>query len=85
VYQLAPGLLASIERVCDWEQNRWRWLEFPLLPSEAAIPPEEDAASIHAAVAMRAHFAQDDGVEARPAFVLLDAIVGLVMENTRRH
>ena len=37
VPQIAPGLLAWIEHAADWETNRRRGLDFPLLPPEAAI------------------------------------------------
>jgi hypothetical protein len=44
--ETAPGLLAWIDRVCDWELNRRRGFDYELLPPEAAIPPEEDAVSL---------------------------------------
>lgn len=50
VPQIAPGLLAWVEHVCDWEQNRRGGLDFPLQPPEAAIDPSENAVSITAAV-----------------------------------
>jgi len=65
VAQVAPGLLAWLEGAADWEQNRRRGLDFPLLPPDAAIPPEEDAISINAAGMLRATFAQDERAEAR--------------------
>jgi hypothetical protein len=46
-------------RSWDWELNRRAGLEYKLLPPEAAIPSEEDAVSIAAAMALRATFAQD--------------------------
>jgi hypothetical protein len=57
--QIASGLLAWIEAACDWELNRRAGMEYDLQPPEAAIPPEEDAVSIEAAIALRATFAQD--------------------------
>jgi hypothetical protein len=76
VPQVAPGLLAWLEGAADWEQNRRRGLDFPLLPPEAAIPPEEDAISITTAGMLRATFAQDDRAEAQGAAALLDAVAG---------
>ena len=61
--QVAPGLLAWLEHAADWELHRRNGLDFRLQPPEAAIPPEEDAVTIDAAMAMRATFAQDDRAE----------------------
>ena len=52
VPQVAPGLLAWIEAACDWELNRRRGFDYPLLPPDAAIPPEEDAVSFDAIVGL---------------------------------
>jgi hypothetical protein len=38
--QIAPGLLARIDRACVWKLNRGQGFDYPLLPPEAAIPPE---------------------------------------------
>jgi hypothetical protein len=76
VPQTAPGLLAWIEGVCDWEQNRRRGLDFPLLPHDAAIPPGKDAVSFGAAAMLRALFAQDDVADTRTVIGMFDAIVG---------
>ena len=59
VPQTAPGLLAWIDSACEWELNRRRNFDYPLLPPEAAIDPSEDAVSISAATAMRVTFAED--------------------------
>jgi hypothetical protein len=85
VPQIAPGLLAWIEGACDWELNRRRGLDFPLQPPDAAIPPEEEAVSIAAAVIIRAQFAQDDRPEAGAVAVLFDAIVAVLSGGERRH
>ena len=84
VPQAAPGLLAWIEHLVDWELNRRRGLDFPLQPPDAAIPREEDAISLDAAVMLRALFAQDDRVEARGATALLDAMVSLLTGGEHR-
>ena len=39
--ETALGLLAWIDRACDWELNRRRGFDYELLPPEAAILPEE--------------------------------------------
>jgi hypothetical protein len=81
--QFAPGLLAWIEHLCDWEQNRRRGLDFRLQPPDAAIDPSETADSIGAATVMRESFAQDDRAEAVTA--LFDSIVSLLSGGERRH
>ena len=48
-----------IEHVADWEINRRHGVDFPLLLPTAAIPSEEAAISVTAAVMLRARFAQD--------------------------
>jgi hypothetical protein len=75
--QTAPGLLAWIDGTCDWELNRRRDFDYPLLPPEAAIDPSEDAVSIDGAMLLRATFAQDS-----PAVVgLFDALV--IVDSSR--
>ena len=59
VPQTAPGLLAWIDHACDWALYRRRGFDSELRPPEAATPPEEDAVSIDAAMAMRNTFARD--------------------------
>jgi hypothetical protein len=77
--------LAWIEGACDWELNRRRGFDFPLLPPEAAIPPEEDAVSVVAATMLRAMFAQDDTVETHAVLALFDAIVRLLTGGEQQH
>jgi hypothetical protein len=73
----APELLAWIDGTGDWELNRRRDFDYPLLPSEAAIDPSENAVSIDAAMLLRATFAQDS-----PAVVgLFDALV--IVDSSR--
>ena len=82
VPQIAPGLLAWIEGACDWEQNLRRGVNFPLLPPDAAIPPEEDAVSIVVTAMLRAVFTQDDG---RGTVVsLFDAVLASLTGCTER-
>ena len=81
VPQTAPGLLAWIDGACDWEVNRRRGFDYPLLPPESAIDPSEDAVSIDAAIVLRATFAQDSS--AVRAF--FDALVELLTGGERQH
>ena len=79
--QIAPGMLAWIESACDWELTRRRGFDFNLQLPEAAIPPEEDAVSIDAAITMRARF-EEDSTAVR---ALLDVLVDLLTGAGRRH
>ena len=85
VPQVAPGLLAWIESACDWELSRRLGLDYPLLPTEAAIPPEEDSMSINAAMVLWATFAQDERVDGSASVVIFDALVGLLTGGRHRH
>jgi hypothetical protein len=74
VPQTAPGLPAWIDSAAEWELNRRRDFDYPLLPPEAANDPSEDELSINAAIVLRDQFAQDS-----PAVVaFFDALVGLL-------
>jgi hypothetical protein len=74
VEQIAPGLLAWLDSACVWQLQRRNGYHFELQPPEAAIPPEEDAISIDAAIALRNSFAHDSpGVRA-----FFDALVGML-------
>src|SRR4029079_9784126 len=55
--RVAPGLLAWMERACDWELHRRHGFDYTLQPPDAAIDPSEDAASIDVTYAMRTAFA----------------------------
>lgn len=54
--QMAPGLLAWIEHAADC---RRAGTGFALQPSDAAIDPSEDAASVAATAMLHEQFAQD--------------------------
>lgn len=56
--QAAPGFLAWVEHVADWETRRRAGLDFVLQPPDAAIDPCEDAASLAAAMMLRKQFAR---------------------------
>jgi hypothetical protein len=70
----APGLMAWIETACDWELNGRLGLVYPLLPPEAVIPPEENAASINVAVMLRGMFSE----RSLAVRILFDALVMLL-------
>ena len=80
VPQTAPGLLAWIDSVAEWELNQRRDFDYPLLPPEAAIDPSEDEVSLNAAMVLRDQFAQDS-----PAVRgFFDALVELLTGGGRR-
>ena len=80
VPQTAPGLLAWIDGACDWEVNRRRDFDYPLLPPETAIDPSEDEVSIAAAMVLRDQFAQ-----ASPAVLaFFDALVEILTGGARK-
>jgi len=81
VPQTAPGLLAWIDGACDWELNRRRGFDYPLLPPEAAIDPSEDEVSVNAAMVLRDQFAQDS----RAVRTMFDALVELLTGGQHRH
>ena len=68
--QIAPGLFAWIEHVCDWEQNRRQGRDFPLQPPEAAIEPSEDAVNIVVLTVLRATFGRDPDSASQAVSVL---------------
>ncbi len=84
VSQIVPGLLAWIGHACDWELNRRACVDFPLQSPDAAIPPEENAASIAALITMRARFHQ----HARDAYAvvaLFDGMIRALIRGGRWH
>ena len=85
VPQIVPGLLAWIGHACDWELNRRACVDFPLRLPHAAIPPEEDAASVVAMMTLRARFDQDAGRDAGAVVALFDAMIRALTGGERRH
>ena len=85
VRQIVPGLLAWIGHGCDWELNRRAGVDFPLQPPDAAIPAEDTAASIAAAMMLRARFDQDGGGDAGAVVALFDAMIRVLTGGERRH
>jgi hypothetical protein len=85
VPQIVPGLLAWIGHACDWELNRRVCVDFPLRSPDAAIPPEEDAASIVAMMTLRARFDQDARRDACAVVALFDAMIRALTGGERRH
>ena len=85
VPQIVPGLLAWIGHACDWELNRRACVDFPLQSPDAAIPPEEDAASIVAMMTLRARFDQDARRDSGAVVALFDAMIRTLTGGERRH
>jgi hypothetical protein len=85
VPQIVRGLLAWIEHACDWELNRRACVDAPLQSPDAAIPPEEYAASIVAMMTLRARFDQDAGRNAGAVVALFDAMIRALTGGERRH
>ena len=82
---VVPGLLAWIGHACDWELNRRVCVDFPLQTPDAAIPPEQDAASIAVMMTLRARFAQDANRDAGAVVALFDAMIRALTGGERRH
>jgi len=81
VDQIAPGLLARLDSACVWQLQRRNGYYYELQPPEAAIPPEEDAVSIEAAIVLRNTFAKES-----PAVrALFDALVELLTGGGQKH
>ena len=82
--RLRRGCWCGLRAACDWELNRRAGLDYPLQPPEAAIPPQEDAVSIDAALAMRATFAQDSPTVLGLFDALVELLTGGGSRNTNR-
>ena len=81
VEQIAPGLLARLDSACVWQLQRRNGYHYELQPPEAAIPPEEDAVSIDAAIGLRDSFAKET-----PAVqALFDSLLALLTGAGGRH
>ena len=83
VPQIAPGMLAWMQRACDWELNRRVGRDYDLQPPQAAIDPSEDDVSIKAVYAMRESFATGDMAPA--ALTFFDALISLLTGGERKH
>ena len=75
---LAPGLIAWILAVLDWELQRRADHHGQLALPDVTIPVGEEAASLDAAMAMRATFARHSPT----ARALFDALVDLLAPRT---
>ena len=82
--QTARGLLAWIETACVWERNRRTGRNSKLQLPEAAIPVEEDAVSIDAAITLRALCSRSESEAPGGVFALFDALVALLTSEGRR-
>ena len=85
VRQIVPGLLAWIGHACDWELNRRACVDFALQSPDAAIPPEQNAASIVAMMTLRARFDQDAERNAGAVVALFDAMIRALTGSEHRH
>jgi hypothetical protein len=83
--QIVPGLLAWIGHACDWELNRRACVDFPLQSPDAAIPPEENAASIAALMTMRATFRQHARRNGCTMLALFDAMIRALTRGEHWH
>ena len=72
---IAAGLVSWVEHLADWETNRRAGLDIPLLAPETAIPPEEGADSVAAALMMRDQFAGAAPESTSSIAQLFDALV----------
>ena len=81
VPQVAPGFLAWLEHLTDWEVHRRTGKEFYLQGPGAAIDPSENAQSATVAMTLRELFARD----APHVAALFDAIVRALGGNGARH
>ena len=82
--QTAQGLLAWIDAACEWERDRRTGRESELQPPDPAIPPEEDAVSIDAAIELRALCSRGESEAPGGVFALFDALVALLTGEGRR-
>ena len=85
VPQIVPGLSAWLGHACDWELNRRACVDFPLRPPDAAIPPEDQVASIVAVMMLRATFHRHAGRNGRAVVTLFDAMIGAIVHGKRWH
>ena len=73
-YSAPPGLLAWLDSARVWQMRHRAGHHYELQPPEPAIPPEEDAVSIAAAIELRRTF-----VGSSPAMcAFFDALVALL-------
>ena len=85
VRPVVPGLLAWIGHACDWELNRRVCVDFPLQTPDAAIPPEDEVASIVAIMILRATFHRHAGRNGDAVVTLFDAMIGAIAQGKRWH
>jgi hypothetical protein len=77
----ASGLSAWLEHAGDWELCRRAGVDFQLQRPEAAIDPDDEAASLAAAAMLRERFARD----APAVAALFAAIIGELGATATRH
>ena len=80
-YRAPPGLLAWLDSARVWQVRRRAGHDYELQPPEAAIQPEEVAASINAAIELRRRFAHGSAA----VQALFDALVDLLTGGGQKH
>jgi hypothetical protein len=80
VPQVAPGMLAWIDSACVWQMRQRVGHNEELQPPEAAIPPEEVAINIEAAIALRVRFAGTPAIRS-----MFDALIELLTGGESKH
>lgn len=83
VPQLVPGLLAWLEHAVGWELDRRAGRNYRLGRPSEAIPPEEEAVSVAAVLAMAAPFRQPTGRETVAIATLLEHVAALITSDGR--
>jgi hypothetical protein len=78
--QMPPHLLAWIATACNWELHRRQGLDYELQPPKAAIPAEEEAVSIDAAICLCAMFPQGT----HGAHALFDSLAEMLTGGGRK-
>jgi hypothetical protein len=82
VPQVAPGLLGWLDSACVWQVQHLAGHDYELQPPEAAIPPEEDAVSIDAAIELRRKFAHGSAAVRELFDALVEVLTG---SDGRKH
>lgn len=77
---MAPRLVAWVATACNWELHRRQELDYELPSPKAAIPSEEEAVSIDAAISLCAMFTHGT----HGAHALFDGLVALLSGGGRK-
>ena len=79
-----PWLLAWIEDACDWELNRRRGWDYPLLAPHRPASPEEAIVGVKDLAAIRGRLAFDLCERPEPVISLFTALFELLSDETDR-